>query len=144
MSDTPLTAEERARLELFANFQLDTHGKVCGRCDATWRNQLHHALCPRVLAGKALSRLAVLEQLPRLCVCSEPDPVMQADGRFYCHRCSFQTGARPTPLREVEREQRLAVLEQREQERTKPRKLARAIDPLCARIVCPHCGRPIR
>lgn len=35
---------------------------------------------------------------PRACGCAEPDAVMQADGKFYCHRCSFETGARPTML----------------------------------------------
>src|SRR5437868_11642672 len=35
---------------------------------------------------------------PRACACSEPDPVMQATGKFYCHTCSFETGARPRLL----------------------------------------------
>ena|SRR3990167_296997 len=29
----------------------------------------------------------------RLCACEIPDPVMQADRRFYCHRCSFPVTA---------------------------------------------------
>jgi len=28
-----------------------------------------------------------------LCACEIPDPVMQADRRFYCHRCSFPVPA---------------------------------------------------
>jgi hypothetical protein len=27
------------------------------------------------------------------CGCPNPDPVMQADGRFYCHTCSFRVPA---------------------------------------------------
>lgn len=38
----------------------------------------------------------------RACECAEPDPVMQADRKFYCYRCSFETGARPTNLPELE------------------------------------------
>jgi hypothetical protein len=39
------------------------------------------------------------EQLVRrACACAVPDPVMQADAKFYCHQCSFETGARPTQL----------------------------------------------
>lgn len=34
----------------------------------------------------------------RACECEEPDPVMQADRKFYCHQCSFETGARPRSL----------------------------------------------
>lgn len=34
----------------------------------------------------------------RACQCSLPDPVMQADGKFYCHVCSSETGARPRGL----------------------------------------------
>lgn len=34
----------------------------------------------------------------RSCECAEPDPVMQADRKFYCYRCSFETGARPACL----------------------------------------------
>ena len=37
-------------------------------------------------------------QTPRACDCSISDPVMQADGKFYCYQCSFQTGARPNCL----------------------------------------------
>lgn len=44
----------------------------------------------------------------RACACDTPDPVMQADGKFYCHRCSFQTGARPESL-EPERWMREAL-----------------------------------
>ena len=29
------------------------------------------------------------------CNCLIPDPVMQADGRFYCYKCSLLTNARP-------------------------------------------------
>ena len=29
----------------------------------------------------------------RQCSCAIPDPVMQADRRFYCHTCSFQVPA---------------------------------------------------
>ena len=39
----------------------------------------------------------------RACECAEPDPVMQADRKFYCYRCSFETGARP-PMLELESE----------------------------------------
>ena len=39
-----------------------------------------------------------LSHAARACVCSAPDPVMQADGKFYCHQCSYQTGARPSAL----------------------------------------------
>jgi hypothetical protein len=38
------------------------------------------------------------ERQRRACSCVEPDPVMQADRKFYCHRCSFETGARPAML----------------------------------------------
>lgn len=34
----------------------------------------------------------------RACACSTPDPVMQADRKFYCQACSFETGARPSLL----------------------------------------------
>lgn len=44
----------------------------------------------------------------RACECAEPDPVMQADRKFYCHTCSFETGARP---RGLEPENRLAAAE---------------------------------
>ena len=39
------------------------------------------------------------DRLRTACSCLEPDPVMQADGKFYCHRCSFETGARPASRR---------------------------------------------
>ena len=29
----------------------------------------------------------------KVCVCAEPDPVMQADRRFYCHKCSLRVPA---------------------------------------------------
>lgn len=35
------------------------------------------------------------------CVCKIPDPVMQADRRFYCYTCSFQTSARPAGYEDV-------------------------------------------
>jgi hypothetical protein len=44
---------------------------------------------------QAASDAEQVETIRRACVCSEPDPVMQADGKFYCYACSYQTGARP-------------------------------------------------
>jgi hypothetical protein len=45
----------------------------------------------------------------RACVCMTPDPVMQADGRFYCYTCSFQTGARPRCLEPEDMARRIAA-----------------------------------
>lgn len=41
---------------------------------------------------------ATNEPRRRACECAEPDPVMQADGKFYCYGCSFETGAHPQGL----------------------------------------------
>ena len=38
------------------------------------------------------------EHIRRACACPTPDLVMQADGKFYCYTCSFETGARPNSL----------------------------------------------
>lgn len=40
----------------------------------------------------------------RHCVCAIPDPVMQADRRFYCHKCSL-----PRPSQLCEQCQRIVV-----------------------------------
>lgn len=48
--------------------------------------------------AQASSKHASVVERPTACGCAVPDPVMQADGKFYCHRCSFQTGARPYAL----------------------------------------------
>ena len=49
-------------------------------------------------AEQAEAQLREARAHRRACACAEPDPVMQADGRFYCHTCSFETGARPPNL----------------------------------------------
>jgi len=41
---------------------------------------------------------ALTQATRRACSCEAPDPVMQADGKFYCYACSFETGARPNSL----------------------------------------------
>lgn len=53
----------------------------------------------------------------RACECREPDPVQQADGKFYCYTCSFETGARPQSLRD-----------------------GAALRPPPATETCKHCG----
>ena len=58
-------------------------------------------------------------QSARACSCAEPDPVMQADGWFYCHQCSFQTGARP---RNLEPEDAIKRYVQREAENAQTEK----------------------
>lgn len=54
-------------------------------------------------ALKAEAQVLALQQerdrpTRKACVCREPDPVMQADMKFYCHACSYETGARPSCL----------------------------------------------
>lgn len=84
-----------ARAEAFnkhAHYSLeaDKQGHVQGMNDAEWG----FSTCPHpdcVLVRAALSRQA--EPSRRQCACWIADPVMQADRRFYCHRCSFQIPA---------------------------------------------------
>ena len=42
-----------------------------------------------------VERLTAQVAKRRACNCAEPDPVQQADRKFYCYRCGFETGARP-------------------------------------------------
>lgn len=62
---------------------------ACANDLATLRRTIEQSASPR--SGAEGDR-------PRACGCQTPDPVMQADGRFYCYTCSFQTGARPSAL----------------------------------------------
>ncbi len=95
----------------------------------------------RAKAEEEIVRLKViLSGIRQACSCPDPDPVMQADGRFYCHRCSFQTGARP---RSLEPERWLA---ERDEARRFAEAAARQYNDLlatCAEntaVTCAFCG----
>jgi len=54
--------------------------------------------CASARSGNEQAEVVTLTRQRRACSCASPDPVMQADGKFYCYTCSFETGARPSGL----------------------------------------------
>ena len=65
---------------------------------AKWMCWCDHRMLERAEAAEAKVQALEEERRPRACRCAVPDPVMQADGKFYCYTCSFETGSRPRCL----------------------------------------------
>jgi len=101
-------AGQRAeRLVLISKFGFD----LGGWAQSVVQQRIEAALTAAEARGR---QQAEQERHRRACECQEPDPVMQADAKFYCYRCSFETGARPNSL---EPEQLLMRVQQAEQAR---------------------------
>jgi hypothetical protein len=81
------------RCAAHSSFIVATGGYVPSR-EQDLELQLSAALAARQEAEQARDTY----RSSQACRCDHPDPVMQADGKFYCYTCSFQTGARPTFL----------------------------------------------